>query len=257
MDTLALWKSHYSLGRSILTLEKAGSSPDKNGPDSIVDIALENKLNKICLVEDSISGYLEGYQNFKAANIQMIFGLRLSFTSNAEDKSEESQSREHKMVIFAKNYEGYKRLIRISSKAATDLFYYIPRMDFKILKQYWNDADLKLCVPFYDSFLAQNALTFSSCVPDFGYTTPEFFMEDNCLPIDNIIQKRVLEYAKDKYKVIKAKSIYYRNRSDYKAYATFRAIANRGTLNNTGLDHFSSDEFCWESYLEMNKKHNG
>jgi len=51
MKILPLFKSHYSIGKSILTLDKAGTS-SKEGSSSIVDIAKDNKLEQIFLVED-------------------------------------------------------------------------------------------------------------------------------------------------------------------------------------------------------------
>jgi len=50
MKILPLFKSHYSIGKSILTLDKAGSS-SKEGSSSIVDIVKENKLDQVFLVE--------------------------------------------------------------------------------------------------------------------------------------------------------------------------------------------------------------
>jgi hypothetical protein len=46
---IPLFKSQYSLGRSILTLDAYGTGV-QNGPDSIVDIAVENKFNEVFLV---------------------------------------------------------------------------------------------------------------------------------------------------------------------------------------------------------------
>ena len=43
MNIIPLFKSQYSIGKSILTLEKAESSQD-DGPDSIIDICLKNNL---------------------------------------------------------------------------------------------------------------------------------------------------------------------------------------------------------------------
>ena len=44
-EVLPVFKSHYSIGRSILTLEEAGTSVE-GGPDSIIDICLEGNLKK-------------------------------------------------------------------------------------------------------------------------------------------------------------------------------------------------------------------
>ena len=56
-EVLPLFKSQYSLGRSILTLENPDDMLDK-GPDSIVDIAEKNDLKELFLRDDSMTGFL-------------------------------------------------------------------------------------------------------------------------------------------------------------------------------------------------------
>ena len=87
-ELVPLFKSHYSLGRSILTLEKAGD-PQNNYPDSIIDIAKENNLKKIFLIDDNMSGFLQAYTNCKEVGIELVFGLRLSVCSDMLQKDEE------------------------------------------------------------------------------------------------------------------------------------------------------------------------
>ena len=47
-EVLPLFKSHYSLGRSILTLGDDGSAPDES--DSSFDICKENEMNEVVVV---------------------------------------------------------------------------------------------------------------------------------------------------------------------------------------------------------------
>ena len=61
-EILPIFKSHYSLGRSILTLD-IPKDGDEESSDSIFDIAQEESLNEVFLVEDSITGFLEAYTN--------------------------------------------------------------------------------------------------------------------------------------------------------------------------------------------------
>ena len=63
---LPIFRSHYSIGRSILTLNPLVSS-DGAGPDSIIDICHEAKLKTFYLVDDSMSGFLEAYTNSQDA----------------------------------------------------------------------------------------------------------------------------------------------------------------------------------------------
>ncbi len=252
LKIIPLFKSHYSIGRSILTLEKESVA---NGPDSVISLAKETSSDKAFLVEDSMTGFLEGFKNLKNEGIHLAFGLRLTICPDITDKSEESLGKSSKYILFAKNLNGYKRLIKISSTASIKGFYYEPRIDFKTLKALWDEKDLNLCVPFYDSFIFKNVLGSSMCVPDFSSIRPTFFCESNNLPFDSIIEKKVKEYcSKNDFEFVAAKSIFYKNKSDFKSYLTFRCINERTTLNKPELSHMCSDEFSFESWKEANSK---
>lgn len=251
MEVLPLFKSHYSLGRSILTLEKQGESSPEH-PDSIIDIAKDNKITKLFLIDDNMSGFLEAYSNCKESKINLVFGLRLSICADMHQKDEEAKKQTCKYLIITKNTKGYKRLIKIYSLAAKEGFYYYPRIDFKSLQKLWSEDDLELAIPFYDSFIFNNVMGSATCVPDFSNIKPSFFVEDNNLPFDPLIKKRVEQYCEDKYEIVKAQSIFYKDKKDFKPYLTFKCINNRSALSKPNLDHMSSNEFCLESWKEKN-----
>ena len=117
------------------------------------------------------------------------------------------------------------------------------------LKKLWSD-NLILAAPFYDSFVYQNNFTYSICVPEFSFCDPIFFIENNNLPMDRLLEKKVLSYASDKYEVYNTQSIYYENKEDFLSYLTFRCISKRTTLNKPNLEHCSSNEFCAEAFRE-------
>jgi DNA polymerase-3 subunit alpha len=242
---IPLFKSHYSLGRSILTLEDKDKMDDY--PDSIIQICKQNKMKELYLVEDNMSSFLEAYSNCRKNNIKLNYGLRISVTESMSDKSEESKTKSSKIILFFKNKEGYQRLTKLYSIASKEGFYYEPRLDYETISKNWTD-DLILCIPFYDSFIFNNTLKNSLCIPQFDFTKPIFFIEDNDLPFDSLVKQRALSFAeKNDLKIYKAQSIFYNSREDFKAYLTFRCINNRSILNKPNLDHMSSNEFCFES----------
>ena len=248
---IPLFKSHYSLGRSILTLEDKSERDEY--PDSIIQIAKQNKLKEIFLVEDNMSSFLEAYTNCKNNNIKLNYGLRISVTESMNDKTDESRTKNSKIILFFKNKKGYESLTKLFSTAAKDGFYYEPRLDYSILKQNWSD-DLILAIPFYDSFIFNNTLKNSICVPQFDFTKPVIFIENNDLPFDLIIKDKMLSFAKEnKLEIFNTKSIYYNSRKDFKTYLTFRCINNRSVLNKPEIEHMSSNEFCFESFKEKTK----
>ena len=242
---LPLFKSHYSIGKSILTLEEEGSSIE-DGPQSIIDLCKKNKMKDLFLVDDSMSGFLQGYLNSEKAKLNFRFGLRISVCDDLREKNEEQRKKTSKVVIFAKNKQGYKRLIKIFTEAAQEGFYYVPRTDYESLKRHWNDKDLYLMVPFYDSFLHLNALHGHMCMPDFSFCDPLYAVEQNDVPFNYLIENRLSEYC-NQDKCVDVKSVFYNKKEDFKAFLTFRCINNRSTLDKPNLDHMTSNEFCLES----------
>jgi hypothetical protein len=93
-------------------------------------------------------------------------------------------------------------------------------------------------------------------VPDFTKIKPNFWLENNNLPFDSILNKYVSDYCKDKYKTQDVKSIFYEKKEDVEALQTYKIICGRkfgrpSTLSCPNLDHFGSDEFCFESYAKL------
>lgn len=254
MNILPLFKSHYSLGRSILTLEEPFDKQKKPVKNSIFNILVSNKLNTLVLVEDNISGLLQASQNAKDNNIKLIFGVRFNFTEDCLKQDEASLKKRAKYIIFAKNAAGYKALIKIWSYAAKEGFYYTPCLDFAILKKLWTD-DLMFAIPFYDSFLYMNVFCSHQHVPNLNFGKPIFFVENNNLPFDDILKTKVFRYCEtNKFEMVPAQSIFYKSPEDFIAYVTFRCIHNRGsnhksTLDKPELNHMGSNEFNFDKII--------
>jgi Mg2+ and Co2+ transporter CorA len=97
------FKSHFSLGRSILTLGDPPAEPKKEEdklkdeylihPDSIIDICKKNNMEKFFLIDDTISGFLEAKLNAEKADLQLIFGLRLTVLDDCTIKDEASKKK--------------------------------------------------------------------------------------------------------------------------------------------------------------------
>lgn len=248
-DIVPIFSSHYSLGRSTLTLEKPEEIVD-NKPISIISVAKKYELNEICLVEDNFSGFIESYKNTKDNNIQLKFGLKLVICNDINDKSEESFKSESKVIIWMKNSAGYSDLIRIYSKAACDGFYYIPRLDWKNLQSMFTE-NLILSIPSYSSFLHNNLLKGSECVPDFGKIKPNIFYSRMSLPFDFLIEDSHRNYAKNNgLDLVECHNIRFYSAKQFDSYLTFRCINKRSVLSKPNIDNFGSRTFSFEEYLK-------
>jgi hypothetical protein len=251
-----LFKSHFSIGKSILTLDPPNESRDESSPDSVFDLISELDSDKVVLVEDSFMGFLQALKTCEGISKQLVFGVSLGFCQDLsliEDPKKPGSI--HKLIIFPKNASGCKDLNSIYTKAKTECE---GILDINLLSSMWSEKNLSLAVPFYDSFIFRNIISFDALLVDFSFTTPTFFVEDNGLPFDNLIKDAVEKYCGvNGYPMEKTKSIYYKNKKDFPAYLTYKLICSRGSysgressLEKPNMDHLGSDEFCWESYLE-------
>ena len=236
---IPIFTSHYSFGKSILTLELP-SKCKPNGSRSIFSIAEEENLEEIFLLENSMTGFPQAIKNSEELDIQLIFGVQLFFEGG------------HKINVFARNSKGCKLLNKIYSETYSSKD---SQCDDKILNSHWSEADLLLAVPFYDSFLHQNLTTFDACTPNLLPFKPTFFTQTNHLPFDFLIRQAVEQYAKkNNLETQEVKSILYEKKDDVDALQTYKCICSRkfgkSSLSKPNLDHFGSNEFCMQSLKE-------
>lgn len=249
---LPIFRSNYSL-TSVLTLDPytEKDSREENHPDSIFDISKDYSLQDVFIVDNTLTGLVEAYENAKKANLNLRFGYRLNICQDITNKTKESEITESKFIIFATK-NSFNDLIKLHNISSTDGIYEgRPRLDFKTLKEYWS-KNLSLAIPFYDSYVYYNLLYGRQCVPELDFTEPTYFIENNGLPFDDLLNNHIQDTIKD-HEIISSKTIYYRERKDFKAYMTYRCILNRTTFQKPELRHFGSQEFCMEAWQENAK----
>lgn len=256
MTLIPIWCSHYSLGDSILTLEEAGKTKPGN-PVSICDLALGAGLGQVVLVDSRIDGFLEAYKHLSKLKIQLIYGLKVCVCADAALKDEASLATESNVIVFIRNTQGYNDLLRIQSRAWTDGFYYRGRSDWATLRALWT-PNLTLALPYFSSFIARNALSMATIVPQLPVAPPEVtcFREiDSGLPFVGLLDRALDRYAAESGAAIQAaKSVYYARRADFRAYMTFRAIHNRASFDSPRVNHLASDRFSFEDYVRLTKE---
>jgi DNA polymerase III alpha subunit len=194
---------------------------------------------------------MKSFYACKKNEIDLTYGLRITVSNENLDKDSD-----HKIIIFALDDLGCVLLNKIYSLAFVKND---GQLTYKDIKSLWDDKSLSLVIPFYDSFIHQNNLFLKNCIPDLEGLNPKFWIEKNNLPYDRLIEQKVIEFTDGNFPVSFVKSIYYKNKDDVEALQTYKILCNRSfgrqaTLSCPNLNHFSSDEFCFESYLENTKQ---
>lgn len=123
---LPLFKTHHSIGKSLLTPEKC--------------FELAKGYKEIVFVEDSMSGFRKINKLSEKTGISLRFGLRFALPDG-------------KIIVFAKNSEGIKELKKLYTSFAYDEF------------ELPNSKNLLIVIPFYDSYIHYNIHNFGVAQP--------------------------------------------------------------------------------------------
>lgn len=115
--------SHYSLLNALPKIPE------------LVAIAKENKMNALALTDNgNLYGAIEFYKECKKADIKPIIGIdAYKAIRGRKDKQAGIDNRRSRLLLLAKNNDGYKNLIKIVTASHFDGFYYKPRIDDELL----------------------------------------------------------------------------------------------------------------------------
>jgi len=92
----------------------------------------------------SMSGIIEFYTTAKAEDVKPIIGLEAYIASGSHTGKDPAKDRQYyHLTMLAMNNQGYQNLMRLSSIANLDGFYYRPRIDRKLIEKY-NDGIIVL-----------------------------------------------------------------------------------------------------------------
>jgi DNA polymerase-3 subunit alpha len=81
-------------------------------------------------------GAIEFYTECKEAGIKPIIGLETYLAADSRHSRSPVDKSPYHLLLLARNMEGYHNLLQLSSKAHLEGFYYKPRVDREILREY-------------------------------------------------------------------------------------------------------------------------
>ncbi len=213
----------------------------------------------------NLFGSLQFYRVMKEAGIKPIIGIEAYFTTGSrfDRKAKGSEDNitdkhNHHIILIAKDDEGIKNLMKLSTLSYREGFYYKPRIDYELLQKYSQGLiALTAClkgVPTYYASLneTEKAAHWIKKFKDiFG---EDLYLEIQCNDIEEqeIANKNLISLA-HRYgiKLVATNDSHYLNPEDREAHTVLMAIQMKKTVheietgsfycNNNGL-HFTSPE---------------
>ena len=118
--------SHYSLLDGLAKI------------DQLLDACQELKMSSIALTDHgSMYGLVEFFQKAKKRGIRPILGCEVYLAPNGMyQKRPNIDAKSCHLVLLIKNKKGYRNLVKLTTKANLEGFYYRPRIDKDLLREY-------------------------------------------------------------------------------------------------------------------------
>ncbi|HEY9481217.1 MAG TPA: DNA polymerase III subunit alpha [Candidatus Paceibacterota bacterium] len=118
--------SHYSLLSALPKL------------DQLVKAAKADGASALALTDNgNLYGAIEFYKECKKAEIKPILGVDFYVAARTRaDKQSGIDSRRTRIILLAKDYDGYKNLIQLVTRSYLEGFYYKPRVDRELLSEH-------------------------------------------------------------------------------------------------------------------------
>jgi DNA polymerase III alpha subunit/intein/homing endonuclease len=250
--------SHYSLLDGAIKISDLAKKAQEYGYKAV---ALTDHGN--------IFGAIEFYQEMKKVGVKPIIGIEAYFTNNRfEKKGEGSDSiladKNYHLILHAKDKKGFQNLMKLSSLAYTEGFYYKPRIDWELLEKYHEGlicqtACLKGFIPH---LLAkgqfEEAYKYAKRLKDIFGDDLYFEIQMNGLEEQDEANKGIFELAKKLgVKVVATNDSHYLNPEDKDAHDVIKALQMKMTLKElkeqgkafkvSGL-HFTRPEEMYEKF---------
>jgi len=204
-------------------------------------------------------GAIDFYNACQGAGIKPIIGCEVYLAPRSiKDKTKQDQTSYH-LLLLAKDEVGYKNLIRLSTIANLEGFYYKPRVDKQILREH-----------------AQGLIATSSClageIPDallkndyerarrlleeyldiFGRENFYIELQDHGLPEQRKVNEGLLKLAEQyRLPLLATNDAHYLTREDAEMHDVLLCVQTGSTLDKPDRLKFGTQEFYVKSAQEM------
>lgn len=207
-------------------------------------------------------GVVDFYKEAKKQGINPVIGCEVYVAPRTRfDKTHEYDSRYSHLILLAENDVGYKNLIKIVSAGFIEGFYYKPRVDFDLLKQYKDGLIvLSACLAGEIPTLLLNddyegaKQTAQKYADVFGKDNYFIEIQDHGLREQKQTNPLLIKLARELgLGIVATNDIHYVNKEDAQAQDVLMCIQMDKTVDDPERMKFETDQFYMKSPEEMEK----
>jgi len=244
--------SHYSILDGAMTIDK------------MIEKAKELDMPGIALTDHgNMFGAIEFYQKCKKAGIKPIIGQEFYVAPGSRFKKEfvkdSGEEKSYHLILLAKNVQGYKNLMKLSSIGFLDGFYYKPRIDMESLEKYSEGlicssaciaGEIQVNILKGKNKEAREvALRLKNIFPENHFYLE---MQDHGLQQQKIVNAEFDKMSKElDIPLIVTNDAHYASREDAYSHEVLLCIQTGKTMQDEKRMKFGSDNFYLKSEKEM------
>jgi DNA polymerase-3 subunit alpha len=228
---------------------------------ALLDMAKANEMDAIAITDHGVmGGAVKLYREAKRRGIKPIIGceIYLSPGDRRERRSRNGQKYFH-LVLLAENDRGYSNLVSIVSLAQTEGFYYKPRADKELLREYHDGLIAlsacksgeipRLLIAGRKNDARAAALEYASI---FGEGNFYIELQDHGTEADKLLKKELVSLARElKLPLVATNDIHYLTPDDRLAHEVLLNIRANKKIHDEDRMRFEGDGYHFRSEAEM------
>jgi len=244
-----------------------------DGTNRLKDLAKRAKqlgFDTIAITDHgNMFGAIDFYKTMKNEGLKPIIGME-AYIHNSEDIGDKTTRQRFHLCLFAKNEEGYKNLMYLSTQAYLEGFYYNPRINKKILKEHskgliCSSACLQGEVSWHLNTNSERNRKFGAegyeKAKEIALEYKEIFGEDFYLEImrhgiedQRFIDEQLIKLSLETgIKLIATNDTHYLQKPDADAHDAFMCISTNTMYHDKNRLKHSVTEFYLKSPQEVNR----
>ncbi|UCD15991.1 MAG: DNA polymerase III subunit alpha [Candidatus Omnitrophota bacterium] len=230
--------------------------------EKLIDKAYQFKLPALAITDHgNLFGAIKFYNLCMKKGIKPIIGCEVYLAPGSRLKKEYKSGTDsnYHLILLAKNQQGYRNLIKLTSLAYLEGFYYRPRIDKELLYQYSKGViATSACLKGEISslILAGNTPGAYKAADEYLniFGKGNFYLEimENGLQEQTRVNEVLLKMAKDlDIGIVATNDVHYLEKAHSFAHEVLLSIQTQATLSDPKRFKFNSDTFYLRSPQEM------
>ena len=228
--------------------------------DNLLDAAKSFGMDAIAITDHgTMYGTIDFYKSAKQRGIKPIIGCEVYLAPDSRNNRDYNNTKYFHLVLLAENNIGYKNLIKLVSLASLEGFYYKPRVDKELLRQYHEGIiALSACVngeiprAIINGEIDRAVNLVEEYAEIFG--RDNFFLEiqNHGLEEEKIVHGELVKISRQlNIGLVATNDVHYVKQSDSTAHDVLLCLQTNKLLEDKNRLKFSSDDYYLKSPAQM------